>query len=430
MTRLVVVYDEGAANPMEVATGLGPLGEVILAMPPSAHNQAIEPLAAECAETLTLSEDPASAAHQLEGVAADGVLTFSERRVRFTAALTEPLGLPGHSPRVAALLTDKLEQRRVRRRAGVDRTRSAHIGTPADWPAALEHVGVPAIAKPLHGEGSRGTHRIDDPDAGADLVATLLAAGADGPARADDGLVLEEWLPGRNTGGVGDFVSVESAVSQGRVTHLAVTGKLPMAPPFREVGQFWPALLTASERAEVLDVASESLAVMGVHTGLTHTELKLTPSGPQVIEVNGRLGGFLNELSRHATGVDLVRIAGQLALGQPVGSPLPDPAGVTFQCYYPAPDLSGEFRSVRGVPQLRRLPGVVGYRRVCQPGARFEAGGGWQALGVLLGEAPDHARMRAILDNAGATLCFTFRTADGELDLDGQRLCAPREASG
>ncbi|HEY1571944.1 MAG TPA: hypothetical protein VGG05_11400 [Pseudonocardiaceae bacterium] len=34
MTRMVVVYDEGAAGPIEIRAGLAPLGEVFFATPP------------------------------------------------------------------------------------------------------------------------------------------------------------------------------------------------------------------------------------------------------------------------------------------------------------------------------------------------------------------------------------------------------------
>lgn len=51
--------------------------------------------------------------------------------------------------------------------------------------------------------------------------------------------VLEEFLHGADSGPFGDYVSVESLVLDGIPHHFALTGKFPLAEPFREVGQFW-----------------------------------------------------------------------------------------------------------------------------------------------------------------------------------------------
>ena len=54
--------------------------------------------------------------------------------------------------------------------------------------------------------------------------------------------------------------------------------------------------------------------------GLTHTELKLTASGPRIIEINGRLTGHMNLTTRSTLGIDLVRLGGLLALGERPGT--------------------------------------------------------------------------------------------------------------
>jgi biotin carboxylase len=55
---------------------------------------------------------------------------------------------------------------------------------------------------------------------------------------------------------------------------------------------------------------------LDVRTGVTHAEVRLTPSGPRLVELNGRLGGdFIPYLGQLATGVDLTLAAADLALG-------------------------------------------------------------------------------------------------------------------
>lgn len=57
--------------------------------------------------------------------------------------------------------------------------------------------------------------------------------------------------------------------------------------------------------------------------GVTHTELKLSADGPVVIEVNGRLGGAINELYTLTGRYQPVRAALETAGGQPPRDPAP-----------------------------------------------------------------------------------------------------------
>ncbi len=92
-------------------------------------------------------------------------------------------------------------------------------------------------------------------------------------------MLLEEYLPDGPPlpgGFEADYVSVETVAAAGRFTHLAITGRFPVAPPFRETGFFIPATLPGIRRAEVLELATDTLAALGLDTGAAHTEVKLT----------------------------------------------------------------------------------------------------------------------------------------------------------
>lgn len=237
---IAVVYDFGSVAPADIVDRLEPVGDVVLAVCRSAHTEQLAPLLADLAPVVPVDGDGATeldeAAERLREHRPDAVLTYSERRLGTTAELAARLRLPSHDADTVRLLTDKHAQRSRLRERGVDPVRAALVRTPADWAAALAAVGLPAVLKPVRGEGSRSTHPVRDADTGAALAARLLA-GPDG----EDALLLEEYLVGVDRAPFGDHVSVESAVVDGRVTHWAVTGKFPLAPPFREVGHFWPA---------------------------------------------------------------------------------------------------------------------------------------------------------------------------------------------
>lgn len=241
-----------------------------------------------------------------------GLASFRDETLVWTAAVAERLGLPFHSPATARLLTDKHEQRRALAAAGLPQPRFARFAGPADAARAAAEVGFPAVAKPLEGSGSRNVFAVEDLPA----LRTALAS-----VEVDEGAwVLEERMAGAPHPGaawLADYVSVETlALGDGRYWAVGVTDRLPMFPPLLEGGASTPSLLPPAAREEVCQTAARALAALGVETGMSHTEIKLTPSGPRIIEVNGRLGGLVQQLTRAANGSDLVRLVLEAALGR------------------------------------------------------------------------------------------------------------------
>jgi len=414
VTRLVVVYDAGSARTGEIASSLSGLGRVTFAVPAAAAAPGLLTTMRGLADVVTLEGGVVDQVRALAALGPDAILTFSERMLRHTAVLAEGLGLPFHSPAAAELLTDKLLQRQALREAGVDGVRSRGLSDPAELPAALDEIGLPAIVKPRVGEGSRNTFLVSDRGRGAELVAGLLGEG-------ERELVVEELLLGRDCAPFGDYVSVESLVADGEVTHVAVSGKLPQVPPFRETGQFWQAALPASERRAVEDLAGAALRALDARVGVTHTEVKLTPAGPRIIEVNGRLGGMMNELSRPA-GLDLVETAGRLALGQGAPSLALRDDEVFYLQLNLAPPVPCTLAAIEGVRTVRSLPGVCSYRTLIRPGSAIAGGVHTNLLDLLVGQAPDHAAMLATIEAAMDALTFTFTLPSGPLRVGARSL--------
>lgn len=400
MTRIVVVYDEGAATAPEIVASLRDLGEVVFVLPPSPHNEKMAPLIGDLGQTC--AADLAA----VRGVRPDAVLTFSELQVPLTADFTEALGLGGHSRESAALLTDKHLQRA--KLASVDPVPATLVNAD-NWPSALEIIGLPAVLKPLRGMGSRNAYFIGTPDDLAAAVGTQT-------------MQLERFISGRESGPYADYLSVESLVCSGRIDHVAMTGKFPMRPPFREIGEFWPAVLPVAERAAILDLTTRAIRELGVRTGVTHTEVKLSPDGPHLIEVNGRLAGYLNGISTRAAGLDFVHAAARVALGEDVRLTPPDIDGVFFSFGNLAPRVRGTLRSVRGIGDVTRMPGITSYRRYVLPGGAIHDGVGTQRLDLVSGAAADHAEMLDLVEQVRKALTFTFDTPKGSLVATGQEL--------
>lgn len=414
---LAVVYDHGSASAGELAVGLAASAPLVFLVRASEHSARTEQVLRQSGRTLRLTEDPEADARALARLRPRALLTFAESELRTTAELAARLSLPFHTPHTAAALTDKAEQRARLHRAGLDRVRSHRVHDAAGWAAALDGLGLPVVVKPPRGQGSRAVHKVTTHGQAVALAKELLPDA--------DGWVVEEHLEGRPGLPHGDYVSVETASTPAGTVPLAVTGKHPLVPPFRETGQFWPAALSAAEEREVCDLAVAAVRALGVTTGLCHTEIKLTPAGPRLIEVNGRLGGHLNELARRACGVDLVGWAGRLALGEELPGPLPPPRAVHFQYNSLAPVAPCTLTAVHGARAARAVDGVTGHRPYVRPGGRLPGGTGTAHLDLLWGTAADHDAMVRTLETALSRLSHEFTFDDGTVHTVHPRLTPP-----
>jgi hypothetical protein len=408
MTRLVVVHDEGSVSPVEAFLALRDVAELVFVAGPSDHARRLVPVMARIGPVCPLEDDLNATALAIKSHHPDGIVTFSERMVPTTGKLADRLGLLYHSPEVVRRLTDKAVQRDRLRQAGVDQTCSAVIQDVEQWDTMIRRVGLPAVLKPVVGDGARDTYRIDGMEEGRGLAAALLDR-----YRAVGGLQIEELLVGAN-GPYGDQVSVEILVQEGNLIHIAVSGCFPLLPPFRIRGHFWPSALNAADLSGVRTLAERALLALGVRTGMTHTEIKLTRNGPRIIEVNGRLGGYINNLSIRSGGDDLARVAGLVALGHRPSLTAHVPDQVYWTYCNLAPSGKCRFLDVVGVRGLLECAGVTGYASWIRRGEPVTQGVMAKPLSVIHGVTPSHAEMIAQIGRALETLAFRFDFPSGE----------------
>jgi biotin carboxylase len=296
----------------------------------------------------------------------DGALSFSDDMLLDTARFAAARGLPGQPVATVEGFRDKYTQRRRLAAAGLPVPAFVEITSPDQAEAALRAVGTPAILKPTRGSGSALAYVIEEPAALEPRLREaftardgLVARGAGGPVAADTAFILEGLIAGErwhDVAGFAPYVSVESAAVDGRYAHLAVTDRFPLAPPVLETGMMLPSALREDQRKQVVDVADAALRALGFRHGLAHVELMLTGDGPVVIEVNARAGGALPYLFPLAAGVDLVALAGQVALGQlPDGEPEFDGHAVFAGPQHP---VGVAVTGVVGLDRARELTGV------------------------------------------------------------------------
>jgi biotin carboxylase len=298
------------------------------------------------------------AAEALEAHRPEGIVSFVEEHIEDAAGLALRLGLRYHTPEVALSVVDKRVQRTLAAGAGIPcprfRVVSQGVSTEVIGQLAAE-VGFPVVLKPARGSGSRG---IELAGSYEELLSLLSFQESAGDSFVG---VIEEFLlddPGRNPT-FASYVSVESVVSHGTMSHVAVTGRFPLASAFRETGNFIPAAEEASTLAAVTTMAGQAIKALGILDSVVHTEIKLTADGPKLIEVNGRLGGRPPFVLQEVSSVNLFQVACAVAAGHPVCfEGLVECDGVGFWLMFQPPLSARRVASIDGLAAVNALPGV------------------------------------------------------------------------
>ncbi len=384
------MYASGSAGPRELQIASAGLCEPLLVFDSS------DPWTAGLAEMLALFEpaldraglDLDAAAAALRGRGVSAITTFSDACIRDAALIASRLGLAFHAPATATLLTDKVAQRRALNAAGVGTAVPAAELTSADQLASLlGELGAPLVIKPARATGSRLALLVGDA-----RQASLQSLGLAANAELGERFAVERYIAGAEHPAapwLADYVSVETAVGAGRVSHLCVSDRLAQSWPLRETGFIVPSFLPAQRRAIVEAVAGDAVGALGIERGICHVELKLTWPLPTVIEVNGRLGGGVGWLLGRASGFDAVREALRLALGEPP-SAAPVCSGHAIDYFPHAPAAARRVEALPDPTTLRAVAGVWSARpnRAAGDTVDWRVGDDHRLYDVLI-DAPD-----------------------------------------
>jgi hypothetical protein len=157
-----------------------------------------------------------------------------------------------------------------------------------------------------------------------------------------------------------------------------------------------------------VDAAAKALEI---RHGILHTEVKMTPQGPRIIEVNGRLGGGVSAMIARIGGPSLLSSAIRLALRHDVG-PLHAPpwAPVAFFRWIVAPIQATRFVDVAGVPDVKALPGVSSVTINCGSGDLIDFQGGSTVSHIMRidGTVDSHEELHSLVHEITRLLDFTW----------------------
>merc|ERR1712046_535344 len=140
-------------------------------------------------------------------------------------------------------------------------------------------------------------------------------------------------------------------------------------------------------------LAIERCKALGFESGIFHVECKYTSTGPQLIEVNARMGGGpVREVNRLVWGVDLVEEAMFVALGIPAWPPAPTEPNICVSYVFVNAQRSGHIVSTKCIEDLQMRENVIWSTPLVKSGdAVVCANDGlptWLCLLVTTGQTP------------------------------------------
>jgi biotin carboxylase len=313
------------------------------------------------------------AAAEMEPITA--VATFTEPAVPAAAAVAAALGLPSITEQAAYLARDKFAMRTAFAAAGLPQPAFGLAATVEQAHALAARLGYPVVVKPFIGAGSKYVQRIDDPEQFAGNFAGLQGAAwenfghdplyARAHAEYGDALLVEEYVPGGE-------ISVESLIIEGMAHVVAIHDKpLPMTGPFFEEVYFaTPTVLPDFIVGEVVAATQAATCALGITTGATHTEFRITENGrPVLLEVAARAGGAcIYQSVLMSTGFDLVAGVLDLARGRRPQLPAQGSPAVPVGHYLFFAERPGRLVVTDGLAQAREHAAVTELELYHAPG--------------------------------------------------------------
>ena len=280
---------------------------------------------------------------------------FAERCVELGVTFIGP------SAGCMRLLGDKIEAKRLAEEAGVPLApwSGGPVTDVGEAVAAADRVGYPLMVKAAAGGGGRGIRRVDHPD---ELAAAFERARDEGQRSFGDPTVFLERV-------VADARHVEVQIIADQHGNVWAPGVRDCSIQRRNqkvIEESASTALTPEHEARLRDAAVRLAKASGyVNAGTVEFLFQPDEQLLAFLEVNTRLQ-VEHPVTELTTGLDLVRLQIEVALGRPLEGSVPQPSGHAFEARLNAEDPQRGFAPAAG--RIERLVLPTG------PGVRVDTG--------------------------------------------------------
>ncbi|GAB6900180.1 ATP-grasp domain-containing protein [Kineosporia succinea] len=317
-----------------------------------------------------------------------GVMCWDEPLVQPAAHLAAEFGVPGLSLPGVEGCRDKFSARTRLTAAGLLQPGFAFTADPAEAVAEATRIGYPVVVKPRALGASMGVVLARDEEELREAFRVADGASQIGDEPFRGGALVEEYATGPE-------ISIDGAVHKGEYLPLFIARKTTGLPPyFEETGHVVDSADPLLEDQDLLNTLSRAHQVLGIESGITHSEVRLTERGPLIIEINGRVGGDLIPfLGRLATGIDSGEVLVDVSLGERPEFTRNRLGAVGIRFGYPDRDCL-----VRSVEVPTDTPGLVQASPMVEPGTtlRLPPGGyiARHSFVIVRGDDPEAVEQR------------------------------------
>ena len=264
-----------------------------------------------CNVSITDMEATLKAAQDLS---IDGITSFAcDPGVVTAAYVAEKMGLPS----VGSFESVSIMQNKGKFRAFLA-ANGFNVPTAKGYTSveeALQDVDLfhwPVIVKPTDSAGSKGVHRVDDPEKLREAIAYALSFSHSRE------FIIEDFITQHGFSSDTDSFSVDGELKF--VSFNAQRFDANAENPYTPAAYSWPSSMTQAHQAELASEIQRLIKLLHLGTSIYNIETREGMDGKAyIMECSPRGGGNrLAECLEYATGVKLVENAVRAALGMPV----------------------------------------------------------------------------------------------------------------
>ena len=244
----------------------------------------------------------------------DGIMSFAcDPGVVTAAYIAEKMGLPSvGSYDAVSILQNKGRFRAFLKEHGFN-VPTAKSYTSIE--AALQDKALfhwPVIVKPTDSAGSKGVHRVDDPDGLKEAVEYALSF-----SRGNE-FIIEDFITQHGFSSDTDSFSVDGELKF--VSFNAQRFDPKAENPYTPAAYSWPSSMSEEHQKELTSEIQRLIRLLGLGTSIYNIETREGTDGKAyIMECSPRGGGNrLAECLEYATGIKLVENAVRAAMGMPI----------------------------------------------------------------------------------------------------------------